>query len=257
MYAKIIIQGNGGEIDISKEDWAALDHFFSFLTPGFLKDGIGIISDIFRFKRLENLLKITKKAEEIKQKYNLSGTPLSLKTSVAYTEAASLEEDPTMQTMWANLLANISSAKMTEEVIYVSVLKELGPADATILNIFYSTMKASKLEHPELCTLSRDQLTRNIVDQTKQPTITLDNLVRQRLLQSPEKKHARLPMLSNRGIALRVPTSLSITPTNEDSKKIFEYLRQEERNEAIATNMLELTTLGYALVKACNEPEAK
>ena len=63
---------------------------------------------------------------------------ISLKLGLPLIEKASLEEDPTLQELWANLLANALNPNHSAEVrtIFVDIIHNLSPFDVLILNAF-------------------------------------------------------------------------------------------------------------------------
>jgi hypothetical protein len=255
------ISPTGHELELAPKDLNAIQKFFYNSTPGFIKDGVGILNDNVKFARWKNIVKITKEAEEIRKRNNSQVVPLSLKASVEYVNAASLEEDPTVQTMWANLLASTTDMKAT----YISILKELSPLEAKILNKYYLVMEKKNVEKYPHIQIMRSTFFTDSQDKRKDIEIALENLIRQRLLKQPEKRKTTIPnALSIRtwGGASRVTYNGSISGSSgkqidEETKKIFDYLEEDERNASNAAQLLELTPLGFSLLKACNEPTIK
>jgi hypothetical protein len=265
MRGKISVPAHSGELDVSPKDLNAIQNFFVNITPEFIKDGVGILDDNIRFIRWKNFVKITQEAEEIRKKHNLSVISLPLKTSLEYINSSSLEEDPTMQTMWANLLANMTSGKMNNKIIYVSILKELSPFEANILNKFFLVMKKNNFEKTFPVSMYKEELIKDSQEIEEDSETALDNLIRQRLLKQPEKQQAQLPSkwggsMGGGGVTLSYSggfggSSSSDNKINEEARKILDYLEEDERNATMAANMFELTSLGFALLKACNEPK--
>ena len=60
----------------------------------------------------------------------------SLKLGVPWVENASLEEDPSLQELWANLLANALNPNFNEEIptSFISIIKDLSPMDVRVIN---------------------------------------------------------------------------------------------------------------------------
>jgi hypothetical protein len=103
-----------------------------------------LFGDKIRERRHANLIKIAARAQE---RLKAAGaTPKQVPLSIIHPalEAASLEEDPDLQEMWATLLA--SAADPTNERAeatrsYLSVLRELTPNEVKFLNAWYDTFE--------------------------------------------------------------------------------------------------------------------
>ena len=266
MRAKLSIPSHSGELEVSPTDLNAFQKFFSNITPDFIKDGLGIYSDNMKFARWKNVLRIMHEAQKIRENYNLEVVPLPLKTSVEYLEAASLEEDATMQTMWANLLANMSIGNGSMHATYISILKELSPLEAKILNKFFLIARASKPKVLSRMRLRRSGLIKEFRVEGDIVEIALENLIRLRLLKQPEKRQTSIPYFPVGPFSGTMQSSLSYSgglsgsssnQINAETQKILNYLKEEERNASEVLDMLGLTSLGFSLLNACNEPEIK
>lgn len=93
-------------------------------------------------KRIENLISVFKIA---KKKFDEAGLKpeerkaISLKLGLPIIEKASLEEDSSLQELWANLLANALNPDRSEKVrnIFVDIIQNLSALDVLILNAFH------------------------------------------------------------------------------------------------------------------------
>lgn len=91
--------------------------------------------------RAECLINVTRKTQE---KLDRCGIPkdhlrhCSLKLGIPWVENASLEDDESLQELWANLLANALNPDFKEEIrtAFLGIIKELSILDARILNLF-------------------------------------------------------------------------------------------------------------------------
>ncbi|KQN32358.1 hypothetical protein ASE92_17275 [Pedobacter sp. Leaf41] len=66
----------------------------------------GIISDNLKPRRLKNQIRNLKKVQQIVQDEGLKLRNVNLKVLFPYLENVSLEEDESLQNMWANLFTN-------------------------------------------------------------------------------------------------------------------------------------------------------
>lgn len=92
-------------------------------------------------RRIDSLLAVTRAANE---KLNRAGITeqerqfCALKLGIPLIESASLEEDPKLQELWANLLANLLNPAYTDEIrtLFIDIIKKLTPLDAAVLNAY-------------------------------------------------------------------------------------------------------------------------
>jgi hypothetical protein len=115
----------------------------SFLTAVLREPGEalgGLLGDKIRERRHSNLIKITARAQE---RLKAAGvTPKEIPLSIIHPalEAASLEEDPDLQEMWANLLASTAGPRTEEDGVapsFATILKELRARDVKFLNALF------------------------------------------------------------------------------------------------------------------------
>ncbi len=117
----------------------------SFLSRclGDAPDELGkLLTDKMRIWRLENLERIAIRFKALKDRGLVDETALrEIPFGDAYrlTDAASEEDDGTVQDLWARLIFNASRAEsaVTVKKMYIDILKALGPAEATFLDIIY------------------------------------------------------------------------------------------------------------------------
>lgn len=116
--------------------------FIAKFIQGSLEAGLGIFEDKLKYMRWERQLRLMQRAEEF---LKLSGMatptrPVPMKLAIPILQGASLEEDDDLQDRWAALLVNAANAEFEGEVrrSYVSILEQLTPLDAHILDVLYS-----------------------------------------------------------------------------------------------------------------------
>lgn len=113
---------------------------------GFLEKAIGpsatelglMFGDGLKIRRTRNMIKNLEKVSALAEKYNIKLKQINLKALFPYLEGVSLEEDDTLQDMWANLFLNYvdSEIKMLTTV-YPDILKHLSTREAEILKHMY------------------------------------------------------------------------------------------------------------------------
>jgi hypothetical protein len=113
------------------------------------KGHMSIILDRVNEKRNANLVEIFKKTvksfNEVGIPYVIK--PVELKISVAILDAASLEEDDFLRTLWANLILNASYENSEVDIrsSFIEVIRQLSPFDAkNLLEIYKLPFEESK-----------------------------------------------------------------------------------------------------------------
>ena len=112
------------EIEIKEEDYGALQRVS--------KIGIfQIISDKIAYRRLRNLIQLSKKLEILFKKEGINPKKINPKFLARFIDAASYEEDEDLQEMWANLLISESNDPDSNSLRTIEVLKNLSKKEAT------------------------------------------------------------------------------------------------------------------------------
>jgi hypothetical protein len=114
-----------------------------------IEDGVGLLfADALKEKRLRNIIKL--KAETDKFIIH-NQKPIPLSFAYNLLDKASLEEDESLISKWASLLANAMDKDYNEEIrkIYIDILNSIEPIDAKIINEIYTTPKYTHWSMPE------------------------------------------------------------------------------------------------------------
>ena len=162
--------------DIASKAYELVSFVFPFLPPWVVE------------RRVNTLIKVCKKVEE---KLNASGLSkkqkryCSLKLGIPWVENASLEEDETLQNLWAVLLVNASNADFKEEirVAYIDIIKVLSPLDVRIMEFMWP----QKLFPLPTTTNERFQICKALGADWDDIEVGLDNLRRLQLIASPHR----------------------------------------------------------------------
>ena len=101
-----------------------------------------LITDRLKFRRAKNLITFKTKVLEKAEKLRLSPDDykeLPIKIGIPILENASLEEDNSLQELWANLMTKALDPNFKEEIrtAYIDIIKGLSPLDVKILNYCY------------------------------------------------------------------------------------------------------------------------
>ena len=198
--------------------------FFNGIVPDFVKETGGILSDTVRFWRWKNQVAIVLKAKKILEEKGLSKQAVPLKVLVPLLEAASLEEEESMQTKWANLLANAVSGSLDITPNYIEILKELSPIEALILDRLYDeALKQPNSQARKKLQFSKEKIAQWLSISSDKADLMVENLFRLNLCRMP----------GSEGVSFGENLRAAIN----------------------TTEIFELTTTGYEFVKACKAPE--
>ena len=115
--------------------------FISKYIAGSLEQATGIIEDRLAYMRWENQHNLMIKAESFQKRIGLK-TPfrsLPLKVAIPLFQAASLEDDDSLQELWAALLVNGANASSGIELrrTYIDLLSSFTSLDAAVMQAIY------------------------------------------------------------------------------------------------------------------------
>lgn len=184
-----VAKAAGKAIDASRE----LGGFFSKYVGGSIEQAMGIVEDKLKYLRLERQIRMTERATAFLSERGLAqpSRRVPLQVAIPLMQGASLEEDDWMQDRWAALLVNAADAASHVEVrrAFISILEDLTPLDALILEKIYSSTQVPDLEKEAWTTHLPDHVTgeRPGQENLRPPTeveVSLGNLSRLGLITS-------------------------------------------------------------------------
>ena len=133
-----IAETTGKAIDATREAGG----FIARYIGGPLDEAVGIVEDKLRYVRWERQIRLFQRAEEFLRLSGLQAPTraVPMQLAIPIVLGASLEEDDSLQDRWAALLVNAANARFPGEVrrAYASILEQLTPLDAKILDALYS-----------------------------------------------------------------------------------------------------------------------
>jgi hypothetical protein len=187
---------------------------------------IGILTDRLRFVRWRRLLRLADQCEEINRQRGLAGKTRIVppKFALPMIEHASLEEDNDLQDLWANLIATaIDPSRPKLEMTFIEIVKQLDSADAKFLRVLHDHV----IEAPQEAPLRAQDIISGIGIDYETYHILVDKLAMLGCLRSYDLSDPKQHTMSRGDPRLPCVTDVS------------EY------------EMLGLTNLGVALIKAC------
>jgi hypothetical protein len=135
--AEEIAKTVGKGIDAGRE----VGSFLAKYIGGTVEQAMGIIEDRLKYVRWERKIRLLQKVNELLAQMGRSATirPVPLNIAVPLVEYGSLQEDDSLQDIWAQLLANAADATSGVEVrrAFLTILNDLSPLDARNLKKIY------------------------------------------------------------------------------------------------------------------------
>jgi hypothetical protein len=128
-------------------------------AKGFLKQLFGPSAEAIgedlalrhRERLFNNLVEVLSRAKKRLKAKSVTVHELPLKILHPLLESASLEEDPEIQEMWANLVAGVATdGKELFYSAYIQILKQLSTEEARFLNLLYDQLQARMTEYTNL-----------------------------------------------------------------------------------------------------------
>ncbi|MEM1406296.1 MAG: Abi-alpha family protein [Bacteroidota bacterium] len=100
----------------------------------------GLLTDQVKFWRYKNQVDILIKAKEYHDQKGIAPKKIPVKTLVNLIEAGSYEEDESLQSKWAAMLANATdvSNRFKLHHILIDILKQLSPLEVEVLDFMYN-----------------------------------------------------------------------------------------------------------------------
>ncbi|HEY4082138.1 MAG TPA: Abi-alpha family protein [Burkholderiaceae bacterium] len=165
-----------------------LGGFVSRFVAGPLQQITGIVEDRLRYTRWELQLRLMDRADTLLKLRGLDVATrnVPLKLALPLLEAASIEDDESLQDRFAMLLVNAADAGSEVEVrrAYISILEQLTPLDALLVDLLYG-LPFDQARHHGICTTNLPHSARVVpegefdhAEPSDEVVLSLSNLVR-------------------------------------------------------------------------------
>ena len=106
------------------------------------------LRDHVRFFRMKRRVRLMERTDEFIKKKGIEPHRVPLKMLATVVENATLEDDDSLQDMWAALLANAATAEQRPEVMLAEILRQLSPADAHLLKNCFQEVMRNPIDRP-------------------------------------------------------------------------------------------------------------
>lgn len=126
-----VAKASGKAIDLA----SGAGSFFDRVMGDLVEDGVGLIRDRLKFYRYERSLLLAQETQARLRKRGIQ-VPRTVppKVAIPLIEAATIEDEPDLQSLWAELLTSaMDPSKARVDLRLVNILRELTSEDAKVL----------------------------------------------------------------------------------------------------------------------------
>ncbi|HSX32520.1 MAG TPA: DUF2806 domain-containing protein [Candidatus Saccharimonadales bacterium] len=120
---KLAVSEKGAELEFNKDDQ-------EFITKISKHNFFGIVGDHIAMWRWQNAAKIIERARKFAETHSISPNKIPSKFLVEFMDNASVEEEETLQDIWAKILAKESDNPETFSLRTLNILKLMNKSDA-------------------------------------------------------------------------------------------------------------------------------
>ncbi len=213
-----------------------------------LNESIGMLTDKIAYKRWEHTHKLIDKYESfVSQRKNQEKTVAAPpKILFQILESSSLEDEETLQNLWARLLASATHADTKSNIrnAFVDIIRQLDVIDVHILKFIYDSYASSiEAEYvppnflPRNHALPREKIINKLNISRHDYEASVDNLMRTRCV-----------------ISQVIDSSVDLAPVK--SKKSKTEVMKLQFSRSMQYKSISLTTLGLLFVKSCMTDES-
>jgi hypothetical protein len=218
---------------------------FIAAISGHTGESVGTILGNIAHRRLKNAETIAEKSHFILLNLELEPKQIPLPVLYPALEAASLQEDSSMQDIWANMLANAADPRHNDavSVVFPTILKELTSKDARFLDALYNAIETAPKTDEAINRIFREKRLRKIYidvnggtpEVAQEFAFSMEVLVRNRLI-----------------VMESVPRSVSLP----DSRRIPGSRTLSGDVPVALDHLCRVTQLGMRLISACRPPRS-
>jgi len=192
--AKSVADAGKSISDTSRTGMEIVKSACTWISQSFGEDVVGMLRDVMYYYRAKNALALQDKLDRLLEERGIS-VPKRIppRLSIPFLEAATLEDEPTLQQQWAQLLANAMdpSQDIEMERSYATILRDMSPLECRVLE-HIAQMPQGK-GHPEI---TMERLASELVIEESSVNVALCGLSRQRLVEKKPRGNMVLSQVS-------------------------------------------------------------
>ncbi len=196
-----------------------------------LEESGSLMGDTVKFWRFKNQVNILLKAKAFLEAKGIEPKAILPRTLAPLLEASSLETEPTLQDMWANLLASYAKGNLVIQS-YPSLLKELSSMEVRILTDLNIARVNAGLSGRDLLThgSTKKEICRVLSITDDQYDLMLDNLMRLNLVQPVGASGA---LVGDQPLAIKTNEVVHITPLGRGLIEVATVFTGSTKNSTI------------------------
>jgi len=163
------------------ESFDKAGNFLGEVFGDLVKDSVGLVSDRLKFFRIERFFSFKEKTEKkLKEKGIKVTIPIPPKLALPLIEAATVENDDSLQQRWSNMLSNAIDPSFKGSITrnFVSILEQMNPSDVIILDTLCKEWISLPDENKDTALFDRSKISTNLHIDKKECEISLRNLIR-------------------------------------------------------------------------------
>ena len=220
----------------------------------------GMWTDALKIRRFKRQVRLMQRVQQIISEAGFEPKRLPDRLSIPLLNAATLEDDATLQEKWAALLANAANPRLADRISpdFVSILGQLSSRDAKFLDVLYGTARISRGGQlfSESRKLGGRLANQGISDREFTEDDLRDMFVTAGLSQTPDLKHMTFGDLDKYGDQIQedLRTFRLTIDSLQRQLLVVETIRAGVAPLSDATPMMttySLSELGTAFVTAC------
>jgi hypothetical protein len=229
---------------------------FIAAVSGHPGESLGTILGNITNRRAKNVETIAAKSHFTLLNLGLEATEIPLPVLYPALEAASLQEDSSMQDAWANLLANAADPRALNQVppSFPAILKELGPRDVKFLDAIFRRWVSLPYARPRSeADLAHIYGEAHLFEATLADLYVVGSPNSDAIIAERRTFQVSLQTLEKHRLLRRTSTP---RPLQVDPSRLPQGSGSALKFEIKADETFSLTTMGIAFIKACQEPTA-
>jgi len=144
----------------------------------------GMVTDKLRFARWKRMVSMSDEVQEILDRRGIENTrAVPPKLALPLLEEASLEDEPELQKLWNNLLANAMDPSYDGEIrtAHSEIIKSITHNDAAILHLVHNTLRSdgkARVDLLDATGIGRDSISQILNLSSEKYLVSVNNLMR-------------------------------------------------------------------------------
>jgi len=226
-----------------------------------------IFTDRLRLYKYKNLCSVADSVESIHQKRRIEGKTVAIppRLAIPLLESAALENNETLQQVWALLIANSTDPNFKPQLHpgFIEVVKQLSPDEAILLNLFRGLKRYPMIytggQELDAVKLMENFLHNRENPKRKEPFDTAYEEIEEHSKPLPIKSRSSIKVYMDNLVRLRiVEFGYTFSTTDESRQVLYKIFEQAVPTDNIVNvsqvkqeEYLKVTAFGQMFIAAC------